>query len=51
MMASDDGYNISTKKRYLTLIIAIHLAAMQQFSGVNAISLYAGQISSKIATG
>jgi hypothetical protein len=33
------------------MIIAIHLAAMQQLSGVNAISVYAWQITEKVSTG
>jgi len=31
----------------ITIVVAIHLAILQQFSGINAVALYAGSIAGK----
>jgi MFS family permease len=35
---------LSKKKNHITTIVAIHLALLQQFSGINAVVTYGGEI-------
>ena len=35
----------------MAIVVALHLAVMQQFSGINAVAVYGGSIASKATSG
>lgn len=49
IMSEDDI--MDSKHNKIPVIVAIHLAALQQLSGINALAVYGGDIAGKATTG
>lgn len=49
IISEDETVQIKTNK--IPIIVAIHLAALQQLSGINALAVYGGKIASKAVSG